>query len=271
VMGTPYYMAPEQVFGEKDVNHRVDIWAIGVILYECLAGRRPFEGDNFGQLFKAIAIGTIVPLDQVVSGLPADVLHVIGALLDADRNQRPADLRGIYETLKRYTSVEAVSFGQPLVDAFARSAANTPEGSVVSATSKTELAEPVLPTKRALWPYAVAVGAALAGAGLWMSNASPDRANADASVAPVNAAPSLEPTTSANTQVPSAGPRAGASATALASTDAGGRTTHPVKPPRPDKPRPPPVTPVTTPPPAMPPPTPPKQKLPGNVVDQVPF
>ncbi|HEY6462948.1 MAG TPA: serine/threonine-protein kinase, partial [Polyangiaceae bacterium] len=59
VMGTPHYMAPEQIFGEHDVDHRADVWALGVILYECLAGRRPLPGANIGQVLKVILSGKV--------------------------------------------------------------------------------------------------------------------------------------------------------------------------------------------------------------------
>ena len=64
ILGTPQYMAPEQIFGEKDVDARADVWALGVILYQALSGVRPFEGQNPGQVFKAIALQPPTPLSE---------------------------------------------------------------------------------------------------------------------------------------------------------------------------------------------------------------
>ena len=56
VMGTPVYMAPEQARGEKKVDHRLDIYAAGVIMYEALTGKRPHDGESYNEIvFKIIA------------------------------------------------------------------------------------------------------------------------------------------------------------------------------------------------------------------------
>jgi len=54
LLGTPYYMSPEQAEGTRHVDYRTDIWAFGVIAFECLLGRRPFESEAFGSLLLAI-------------------------------------------------------------------------------------------------------------------------------------------------------------------------------------------------------------------------
>jgi serine/threonine-protein kinase len=56
MMGSPYYMSPEQVVGSKEVDFRSDLWSVGVVAFECLSGRRPFEAETLGGL--AIKIHT---------------------------------------------------------------------------------------------------------------------------------------------------------------------------------------------------------------------
>ncbi|HEX7477118.1 MAG TPA: serine/threonine-protein kinase [Polyangiales bacterium] len=62
VMGTPYYMSPEQVRGTKELDERGDIYAFGVILYEMLAGQRPFQAETYNELILKIATEDPLPL-----------------------------------------------------------------------------------------------------------------------------------------------------------------------------------------------------------------
>ncbi len=66
VMGTPYYMSPEQAKGAKGMDHRADLYAVGVILYECVTGRVPFNADTFNELLFKIVLETPQPIEQVV-------------------------------------------------------------------------------------------------------------------------------------------------------------------------------------------------------------
>jgi serine/threonine-protein kinase len=111
VLGTPYYMPPEQVFGENDVDHRADIWSLGVILYECLAGCRPFEGTNAGQILKAIMMGSRRPLHEVAPRVPESVSSLVSRMLTIERDGRPKDLREVMETLRPFADVHVQSFG----------------------------------------------------------------------------------------------------------------------------------------------------------------
>ncbi len=57
LLGTPYYVSPEQAEGLKTVDHRTDIWSLGVMTYECLLGKRPFDGETLPALLLAICSG----------------------------------------------------------------------------------------------------------------------------------------------------------------------------------------------------------------------
>jgi len=93
VIGTIYYMAPEQVYGERDIDHRVDVWSIGVIFYECLAGRRPTEGENAGQVLKLITSGGIPPLHQAAPHVPADIADLVMQMLTREVGGRASCVR----------------------------------------------------------------------------------------------------------------------------------------------------------------------------------
>jgi len=87
LVGTPHYMAPEQAFAEP-VDPRTDLWAVGVMLYECVSGQRPVRGDQVGQLLRRLARLDLVPLERAAPGCPRDLRELIGRLL-VERDQRP--------------------------------------------------------------------------------------------------------------------------------------------------------------------------------------
>jgi serine/threonine-protein kinase len=111
--GTPCYMAPEQVLGERDLDHRADVWALGLILFQCLTGLLPTRAENVGQVLKAILIRPIWPLEEVAPELPRDVIDLVNRMLSKKRSGRPADLREVHSVLERYTEVTVPAFGAP--------------------------------------------------------------------------------------------------------------------------------------------------------------
>jgi serine/threonine-protein kinase len=113
ILGTPYYMAPEQIFGEKDIDHRADIWALGVIVYECLAGVRPTRADNVGQVLKLVMSDRIEPIETVAPELPPPVASLIGRMLSRDRDARPANMHVVIDVLAQHSTVRVRSFGPP--------------------------------------------------------------------------------------------------------------------------------------------------------------
>jgi serine/threonine-protein kinase len=86
-LGTPAYMAPEQVRGE-DADARADLWALGAVLYEMLAGRPPFGGESAHAVLYSVVHRVPEPLDRARPDLPAALLRVVNRALAKDRLAR---------------------------------------------------------------------------------------------------------------------------------------------------------------------------------------
>ncbi len=99
LLGTPWYMAPEQLFGDSSVDHRADVWAVGVMLYECISGRRPVEGRSYGQIARNVARGTIAGLAEVAPGVDAAIAAITDRMLEKDREERPS-LAEVHEVFR---------------------------------------------------------------------------------------------------------------------------------------------------------------------------
>jgi serine/threonine protein kinase len=117
LLGTPCYMSPEQAFGEKDIDHRADVWALGIILYECFSGVLPTSASNIGQVLKIVLTGSIPPLASVVPELPPEVTSLVDRMLSQDRARRPSDLREAKRILEACAGApadaSAQDFGPP--------------------------------------------------------------------------------------------------------------------------------------------------------------
>lgn len=90
VMGTPYYMSPEQAKGERTVDHRADLYAVGVILYEAVTGKVPFDADTFNELLFKIVLENPVPVGEKVAGVDARFSEIVARAMSKDRDQRYA-------------------------------------------------------------------------------------------------------------------------------------------------------------------------------------
>jgi serine/threonine protein kinase/predicted ATPase len=100
VLGTSTYMSPEQLRG-MDLDARTDIWSLGVVLYEALAGRPPFEATNYGDLVVAILNGEPPPLSDARDDLPEGLEDVLRRALAKNRDERFPSAKELQTELKR--------------------------------------------------------------------------------------------------------------------------------------------------------------------------
>jgi len=108
LMGTPYYMSPEQAFGDKTIDQRSDVWALGIILYRALSGILPTRAAGFGEVFRLVVKVDPEPLGNVVADLPADIGALSVAMLQKGRDKRPWDLRECHDVFRRYAETPAL-------------------------------------------------------------------------------------------------------------------------------------------------------------------
>jgi serine/threonine protein kinase len=99
MVGSVYYMAPEQMENGRDSDARADIWSLGVILYEALAGVRPFAGETLAEVCTQVMLSPPVPLEQRRPDLPAALCEVVARCLSKDRALRFATAEALREAL----------------------------------------------------------------------------------------------------------------------------------------------------------------------------
>ena len=129
MLGTPAYMAPEQVDEASRVDARADLFALGVILYEMCAGARPFEGPSVWAVLEAVRQVSLVPIQERRPELPAPLIEAIEACLVREPDRRVPDAH----------TLAAILGGEPW-EAPAATAAGASHGSPPTRPGKRESA-----------------------------------------------------------------------------------------------------------------------------------
>jgi eukaryotic-like serine/threonine-protein kinase len=88
LLGTPFYMSPEQCRGLRSVDHRSDLWSLGVIVFKCVTGVLPFDGESLGDLLVKICTVPVPLPSHVVPGLPAELDAWMIRALDREPDRR---------------------------------------------------------------------------------------------------------------------------------------------------------------------------------------
>jgi serine/threonine-protein kinase len=171
VMGTIVYMSPEQARG-LTVDGRSDVWSLGVVLYEMIAGRKPFEGETKSDVISLILQKEPPPLARFVPRVPAEMERIVMKTLAKDTEERyqgikdlMIDLRRLKQRLEVDAEIErtgsgslTTSGGQTVAANFQTAAARTDEVSAVRPTSSAEyIVSEIKQHKRWLFPAAAAL------------------------------------------------------------------------------------------------------------------
>jgi len=221
-IGTPAYMAPEQLAADPSADHRVDLYAVGLLAYELLTGEQPFAEDSPAETLAALLTRMPPPVEELRTDVPPALASVITRLLAKQPNARPPNAESTLQELDQLITPQTGG-----VMSTARPIAASPAPAASAAASST----PTAPRARRLAGPLIAAGAAILAAVGWilLSDQPPTAPRAsDTAIARVPAAtketvattpPSLTPSDSKAKAAPSesvpARPRAAAN-TAIA-------------------------------------------------------
>ncbi len=128
ILGSPHYMSPEQACGRSDVDHRTDVWAFSVMLYEVITGKRPFEGPNYNALISSILVFHPASWDQHDIHEP-DLWKLVAKGLEKEAPDRWQSMQEYGEVLATWAAqrdVETDAAGNSLRAHWLASAAHRP-------------------------------------------------------------------------------------------------------------------------------------------------
>jgi eukaryotic-like serine/threonine-protein kinase len=167
VVGSPVYMSPEQAFANLELDGRSDVHSLGVILYQALSGRLPFDGESVNAIMIKIATQDPPPLASIAPGLPKPVLNLVQAAIVRDREARIPSAAALAERIE--ATLTAIGVAPSLPVPSPASLRELPEGarapldSVPLGVARTQDITQDRSKYRAPW-LAVGAGALLIGA-----------------------------------------------------------------------------------------------------------
>jgi serine/threonine-protein kinase len=142
LVGSPIYMSPEQARADMTIDARTDVWSMGVVLYETLTGKTPFEGANAYALFTRIAADEPTPLAELAPALPPDLVAVIQRAVTKDRDARWPTMAAFAAALRSceiWRGVEPSQAARWIVNVAGLSSEEAPERAATELSDKTTI------------------------------------------------------------------------------------------------------------------------------------
>lgn len=143
--GTPYYISPEQIRGEMDIDFRADIYSLGATMYHMVTGRPPFEGDTPSAVMHKHLKEPLVPPDHINMALSAGLGEIIETAMAKNRDERYASTEDMLEDL------QAVKRGDPPIHA--HKAVNLDDLSKIEETARTVDIDPSEQRRSNIWTH----------------------------------------------------------------------------------------------------------------------
>jgi serine/threonine-protein kinase len=171
IMGTPYYMSPEQARGDRTVDARSDIWAMGAVLFEMVTGTLPFEADSATLILMKVLTAPAPRVETIAPDVPTEVAAIIHRAMEPDLSKRYPTLREMLDDVLACRSFQNPDQRTTLRERFVRSIEHKPpiDSAAPDGNAATMLASPSTPNAASARALKTPAAAEIASLDSWQT------------------------------------------------------------------------------------------------------